>query len=71
MDGEALTVRLNGMELLPKALVALTVNVDTPNPVNVPLIPPVDAFNVSPAGSEPLVTAHVIGVLPEAAKVWE
>ena len=71
IDGAAFTVRLSCVELLPKALVAVTVKVATPGVVGVPLMTPVEAFKVSPAGSVPLVTAHVIGALPEALRVWE
>ena len=71
IDGAAFTVRLSCVELLPKALVAVTVKVATPGVVGVPLMTPVEAFNVSPAVSEPPVTAQVIGVLPEAVSVWE
>ena len=39
--------------------------------VGVPLSRPVDAFNVNPAGSVPLVTAQVIVALPDAANVCE
>ena len=65
----AFTVRLSCTELVPKALVALTVKVAVPNTVGVPLMTPVEAFKVSPAGSAPPVRAHVIGVLPEALSV--
>ena len=39
--------------------------------MGVPLMAPVDAFKISPAGKVPLATAHVIGVVPEAASVCE
>lgn len=69
--GAAFTVTVNCLELLPKELVAVMVTVAVANAVGVPLRRPVDAFNVSPAGSVPLVTAQVIVALPEAANVCE
>jgi hypothetical protein len=59
------------LELVPTALVAATANVATPIAVGVPLTTPVEAFKIRPAGSEPLVTDQVMGVVPEAAKVCE
>ena len=67
----AVTVRLNCLELLPDALVALTVNVETPAAVGVPLMVPVEEPRLSPAGSVPPVTAHVIGVVPAATRLRE
>jgi len=67
----AFTVRLNCLELLPPALVALTVNVKTPAAVGVPLKMPVADPRLSPPGSVPLVTAHVIGVVPVATNACE
>jgi hypothetical protein len=67
--GAAETVRLKLFELLPTALVAATVNVATPLALGIPLRTPVDAFKVSPFGSDPLVTDQAIGVVPEALKV--
>ena len=69
--GTAFTVRLSCLELAPNALLALTVIVTTPDAVGVPPIVPVDACKLSPAGNVPLVTAHVIGVLPLAVRVTE
>ena len=74
MDGgvaAAITVRLSCLESLPTALVALTANVETPAAVGVPLRMPVEEPRLSPAGSVPLVTAHVIGVVPAATNVCE
>ena len=67
----AFTVRLSCLDPLPNALVAVTVKVAVPAAVGVPAMTPVELFKVSPAGSEPPVTAHVIGVLPEALSVCE
>lgn len=44
--------------------VAITVNAKTPAAAGVPLMAPVDAFNVKPDGSEPDVIANVTGALP-------
>jgi hypothetical protein len=54
---------------VPKAFAAVTVKVATPSAVDVPLMTPVEVFNVNPVGNEPAVTVQVIGVLPEAARV--
>ena len=40
------------------ASVTLTVKVEVPEAVGVPEIAPEEAFSVSPAGSEPLLTLH-------------
>jgi hypothetical protein len=65
----AFTVRLSDLELLPKALTALMVKVTEPFAVGVPLMRPVEVFNASPGGREPVVNAHIIGVLPEDVRV--
>ena len=62
-------MRLNCAEFVPKALVAVTVNVAAPNVVGVPVMTPVVGFKLSPAGSEPAVIAQVIGALPDAPRV--
>jgi len=59
------------VEVLPAVLVAVTVNVETPAVVGVPLMMPVEEFKLSPAESVPLVTLQVIGVVPVAVKVCE
>ena len=69
--GGAFTVRLSCLELPPPALVPLTVNVETPAAAGVPPMVPVEEPRVSPAGSVPLVTAHVIGVVPPAISFCE
>ena len=61
---------LSDSELEPPALVAAMVNVETPAAVGVPLMTPVADPKESPAGSVPLVTLHVIGAVPVAARVW-
>jgi hypothetical protein len=65
------TVKLNGSDPLPNALVAVTLKAATPTAVGVPLMTPVEVFNANPAGKAPLVTPQVRGALPEAVRVWE
>ena len=67
----AFTVRLNPLELLPAELVAVTVKLETPAAVGVPLRTPVDEPRLNPAGSVPLATVQVMGAVPLAARVWE
>jgi hypothetical protein len=71
IEGGPFTVRPSTLELLPKALVALTVKPVTPAAAGVPPMVAADALKVRPAGKAPPVTAHLIGVLPEAARVCE
>ena len=54
---------------LPALLVALTVNLAVPSAVGVPLISPVSAFRLRPAGRPPSML-HVIGAVPVAVRVW-
>ena len=60
-----------GAEVLPAVLVAVTINVETPAVVGVPLMIPEVAPKLSPAGSVPLVTLHVMGAVPVAVNVCE
>jgi hypothetical protein len=69
MPGGAATVRLNCVALDPPAFIAVTVKVEAPAVVGVPLMMPVEDPKDSPAGSAPLVTLHVIGAVPVAASV--
>ena len=50
-------------------MVAVTVKVLSPCVVGVPVIVP-SLFKLKPVGREPLVTLHVIGVVPVAVSVW-
>jgi hypothetical protein len=52
-------------------LATVTVNVAVPDAIGVPERIPPDVFKLSPEGRAPLLTAHVSGVLPEAASVSE
>jgi hypothetical protein len=45
--------------------------VETPAAIGLPLMMPPEEPRLSPAGSVPLVTAHVIGVVPAAIRVCE
>ena len=64
----AATAILSDLVAVPLlASVTLTVNEDVPDAVGVPEIAPVEAFRVSPAGSEPLLTLHEYGVVPPLA----
>ena len=55
---------------LPALLVALTVKVEVPAAVGVPLISPVSLFRLRPVGQSPFSTLHVMGAVPSAARVW-
>ena len=57
--------------MFPTAFVAVTVNVETPGAEAVPLMTPVEEPKLRPAGSVPLVMVHVIGLVPDAAKLVE
>lgn len=62
----AFTVRLSWSEFEPPAFDAMSVGVNTPADVGVPLMTPVDGAKESPAGKAPLVTLQVIGAVPVA-----
>ena len=64
-----LIVMLRTLVAFPTLFVALTVKLDVAAVVGVPVIAPVDVFKLKPAGRLPLAIAHVIGVVPVAAKV--
>ena len=55
---------------LPAAFAALTVKLNVPVAVGVPVIAPVDAFKLRPVGSEPPDIDQVIGVEPVAVSLW-
>ena len=59
---------LNAFVALPALLVAFTVKLEVPAAVGVPEITP-DAESVKPLGKLPLVSNHVIGVVPVAVSV--
>ena len=53
----------------PAELDALTVKLNVPAVVGVPVIAPLDVFRFKPVGSVPLLIAQVIGVVPVAVRV--
>ena len=68
--GAALVIVIDSsFVLLPALLVALTVKVAVPSAVGVPLISPVSAFRLRPAGRPPSML-HVIGAVPVAVRIW-
>jgi len=65
-----LTQMLNVAELVPAAFFAWTVKECVPVELGVPLITPVEESE-RPGGSEPLVTDHSIGAVPDVVRVSE
>ena len=55
-------------ELMPPLFVAVSVTVEFPAVVGVPLIAPVVVFRLNPAGSVPEATAYDVGLL--LAVIW-
>lgn len=69
-NDSAAMVRVSVWVALGKVpLLAWTLKVNPPAVVGVPLSTPL-LLKVSPAGSVPLATLHVIGELPIAVKLW-
>ena len=68
--GTAVTIMLRAFVPLPVAFVALTVKLNVPIAVGVPVIAPVASFKLKPAGSVRLEIDQVIGVVPVAVRVW-
>ena len=64
-----MTTMLNALVLFPALLVAIAVKLNVPAVVGVPVIAPVDLFKSKPVGRLPFANAHVIGVVPVAARV--
>ena len=63
-------VMLSSFVSLPALLVALTVKVEVPSAVGVPLISPVSLFRLRLAGRLPPSMLHVMGVVPVAVRIW-
>ena len=61
---------LNAFVSFPALLDAITVKFDVPAVIGDPVIAPVVVFKFRPSGRLPLAIAHVIGVVPVAARVW-
>ena len=55
---------------LPVVFVALTVKLDVPSVVGVPVIAPEVVFRLKPAGRLPLAIDQDIGVVPVAVNLW-
>ena len=64
------TTILSALVALPPKLRALTVKLDVPAAVGVPVIAPVLLLSFKPAGREPAVMVQTMGVWPVAARVW-
>jgi hypothetical protein len=60
---------LSALVALPILFAALTVKLNVPAVVGVPVIAPVVAFKPKPAGRLPAEIDHVIGTVPVAASV--
>ena len=54
----------------PTEFVALTVKLNVPVAVGIPVIAPLVAFRFRPVGSAPFPIDQVIGVVPVAASLW-
>ena len=67
--GAAITI-FRGFVILPVVFVALTVKLDVPIVVGVPVIAPDVSFKLKPAGRLPLAIDQVIGVVPVAVNLW-
>jgi hypothetical protein len=71
-SGVQATVRENGDEVVALRLsVTRIVGVATCGVVGVPVIRPVEAASERPAGSVPLDTAHVNGLVPPATAICD
>ena len=70
ITGIAVMSILMALVVFPTEFVALTVKLNVPAVVGVPIIAPVDAFKLKPVGNEPLLIDQVIGVVPVAASLW-
>ena len=68
--GTAVTTMLRVLVPLPVAFVALTVKLNVPIAVGVPVMAPVVSFKLRPVGSVRLEIDQVIGFEPVAASVW-
>jgi len=64
--GAAVIAMLRAFVPLPAEFVALTVKLNVPIVVGVPVIVPDDAFRLKPAGSVPTEIDQTIGVAPVA-----
>ena len=67
--GFAVMTILRSLVTFPTELAALTVKMNVPTVVGVPVIAPLALFKLKPAGSVPLFIVQVIGVAPVAVRV--
>jgi len=68
--GTAVTTMLRVLVPLPVAFVALTVKLNVPIAVGVPVMAPVVSFKLRPVGSVRLEIDQVIGFEPVAVSIW-
>ena len=68
--GSSKTTILRFTVAFPAEFVALTVKLNGPVTVGVPVIAPLDSFRLKPVGSAPLIIDQFIGVDPVAAILW-
>ena len=59
-------IMLRFLVVFPAEFVALTVKLNVPIVVGIPVIAPVAVFKFKPVGRLPLAISHVIGVVPVA-----
>jgi len=68
--GISVTAILRFIMAFPAEFAALTVKLNVPDAVGIPVIAPVVSFKLRPVGNAPLVIVQVIGVVPVAASLW-
>ena len=56
--------------VFPAEFVALTVKLNVPIAVGIPVIAPLVSFKIRPVGSAPFDIDQVIGVVPVALSLW-
>ena len=69
IEGISVTAILRFIMAFPAEFAALTVKLNVPDAVGIPVIAPVVSFKLKPAGSVRLEIDQVIGVVPVAASV--
>ena len=70
ITGSAAITIVRGFVILPVVFVALTVRLDVPIAVEIPVMAPEVSFRLKPTGRLPLAIAQVIGVVPVAVNLW-
>ena len=61
---------LRSLLSFPALFDALTVKLNVPVVVGIPVIAPFASYRLRPVGNSPLIIDHVIGVVPVAASFW-